>query len=148
MKKTAFLLLSASIIGLAGLPEPVWAQSQLKRKPAKKIGTTGKNPAPEAYSATEDSFQASVNLATQSAPLKAAPTKAANKYDVVAEDHRDSIVGRLELIQSLIVRHGRAYDYRTTTTAQLEKTLKELDDRLSEKAEMSLAPDSLSASLE
>ena len=48
-------------------------------------------------------------------------------FDSVPEKSRDSLATRLTLIQELIKKYGRAYDYRIHTTAQLKKVRDLLD---------------------
>ncbi len=90
-------------------------------------------------------------------PAKPAPAKTAARvapspkaaisrgFETVPDPQRDSIAQRLELVERLIRDHGRAYDYRVMTVAQLEKTLAELDakveaDPLAVTAETAMAP--------
>lgn len=47
-------------------------------------------------------------------------------FDPVPPAYANSIAGRLKIIEKLIVDYGRAYDYRTTTTQQLQAILEEL----------------------
>lgn len=48
-------------------------------------------------------------------------------YDMVRADQADSIAGRLALVELLIVKFNRAYDYRIHTTRELETILAELE---------------------
>lgn len=50
-------------------------------------------------------------------------------FDYVPEDHMESIAARLKIVEQLIVVHGRAYDYRVHTTAQLMAILRTLDEQ-------------------
>ncbi len=54
-------------------------------------------------------------------------SRSMSQYDPVPTEHRVSILRRLKLIEALIERHGRAYDYRLFTTPDLEAILKQLD---------------------
>ena len=57
-------------------------------------------------------------------PLNAAERGA---FDPVPSDQADSLVRRLHLVEALITRHARAYDYRIHTVKELEGVLAELD---------------------
>lgn len=48
--------------------------------------------------------------------------------DIVPEQHKGSILKRIQLVEKLIQKHGLAYDYRSITTHQLEETLAKLDN--------------------
>jgi hypothetical protein len=48
-------------------------------------------------------------------------------YDNVPADQVDPIITRLRLVGQLILRYGRAYDYRTMTVQELETILHRLD---------------------
>jgi hypothetical protein len=49
-----------------------------------------------------------------------AKTFTAPPYESVPDDQRELIARRLTLVSQLILEHGRAYDYRALTLAQLE----------------------------
>lgn len=68
-------------------------------------------------------------------------TAAPQGYDSVPEAYRDAIADRLKVTAELI-RLGRAYDYRTKTTAQLQEILKslQLSGQLSGASQQPLAP--------
>lgn len=48
-------------------------------------------------------------------------------FDPVPSEHAASIAGRLKLVEVLITRYGRAYDYRIHTQRELEAILNELE---------------------
>jgi len=48
-------------------------------------------------------------------------------FEVVPDDRALELADRLQLVSELIVKHQRAYDYRTMTDSQLEKILNDLD---------------------
>lgn len=48
-------------------------------------------------------------------------------FDAVPSDQADSLVRRLKIVEALITRHGRAYDYRIHTVRELEAILASLD---------------------
>lgn len=56
-----------------------------------------------------------------------APTPAI-PFDPVPSQHRDSIAARLRIVETLIREHGRAYDYRTLTTQELQALKAELSE--------------------
>jgi hypothetical protein len=51
----------------------------------------------------------------------------AEAYDPVPSDQTGPITKRLKVIETLILKHGRAYDYRSHTAKELESILKKLD---------------------
>lgn len=51
-------------------------------------------------------------------------------YDPVPSDQINALGRRLQLVDALIRRHGRAYDYRTHTVRDLELILAKLDASL------------------
>ena len=53
-------------------------------------------------------------------------------YEPVPSEKRDYLARRLQVIERLIREHGRAYDYRIHTTAELEKILHKLEQPVSE----------------
>jgi hypothetical protein len=57
----------------------------------------------------------------------AVPAKVAPGYDPVPSEQRDSMVRRLQLVQQLIEKHARAYDYRMHTVGDLQKILASLE---------------------
>ncbi len=50
----------------------------------------------------------------------------ADRFDSVPHEHVESIARRLKIIEKLIVEYGRAYDYRTHTTQELQAILNDL----------------------
>ncbi len=48
-------------------------------------------------------------------------------YDYVSPAHRDSVADRLVYVEELLVKHGRAYDYRSHTTRELKGILEQLN---------------------
>ncbi len=50
-------------------------------------------------------------------------------FDAVPKSHTDSISNRLKIIDQLIRKHQRAYDYRTHTTQELKNILSKLDQK-------------------
>lgn len=55
-----------------------------------------------------------------------AKTIPSDQYYVVPTGKADQLAGRLKLVEALLRESGRAYDYRTMTTAQLEAELKKV----------------------
>ena len=56
-------------------------------------------------------------------------------FDVVPQGHQDSIAGRLQIVEKLVLEYGRAYDYRAFTTDELSKILFDLDAERSAKSD-------------
>jgi hypothetical protein len=77
-------------------------QSSVVKKPRKSAGALG-------------------NAAPTSIPLSR--KKPIEKFEVVPADKRGQVLKRMQLCQSLFVETGRAYDYRTLTTRELEVEL-------------------------
>ena len=48
-------------------------------------------------------------------------------FDAIPEGYSDTIAERLKLIEKLIRDYGRAYDYRSLTSTQLQSILSELE---------------------
>ncbi len=53
--------------------------------------------------------------------------KNVDQFETVPASQREPISRRLKLIEKLIVEHGRAYDYRTVTIAELNAILQHLN---------------------
>jgi hypothetical protein len=62
-------------------------------------------------------------IAAPTAPL----TPAAPAFDAVPAAQTDALSMRLVLVDALIRRHGRAYDYRALTVKKLQELLAQLD---------------------
>ena len=58
-----------------------------------------------------------------SAPAAYVSTTPPTKFEVVPAEKREQILERMHLCESLFEVSGRAYDYRTMTTAELRKEL-------------------------
>ena len=143
MRRTQILILFVTGLGLFLVQTP---DSLAAKKIARKVQ-------PETYSATEPGIVTittttavpvgSAALATdESAPVEeteetelppvpataAAPAAApASTFDPVPSDQASLIAKRLPLIEKIMVKHGRAYDYRAHTVKQLEAILASLD---------------------
>jgi hypothetical protein len=61
------------------------------------------------------------------ATTKAAPQMTTTGYDPVPSDQVNALSQRLKLVDTLIRRHGRAYDYRMHTVRDLEAVLARLE---------------------
>ena len=59
------------------------------------------------------------------------------QFDPVQKNQVESIAGRLGLVQKLLLKHHRAYDYRLLTKAELETILKDLDREQKPKKKLS-----------
>lgn len=72
-----------------------------------------------------------VGAAAEQAPppraLQACIEPGKGNYDTVIPQGADSVAGRLAIVEDLILRHHRAYDYRIHTTSELRQILDELD---------------------
>jgi hypothetical protein len=61
------------------------------------------------------------------AQLAQAPQAPTKKFDAVPSQHVESIALRLQLVEQILRKHGRAYDYRVHSTRELRGILKALD---------------------
>ena len=99
-----------------------------------------KTKAPEIYSAVEDEVDPSPSApkAQAKAPRATPKAQAANPnpvkaekaeplFDQVPAEQVEGIANRLKLIDTLLRKYGRAYDYRTHTFKELEKILAQLE---------------------
>lgn len=71
---------------------------------------------------TRSAFKATLASAKKTPIPNAAELKRGH-FELVPAEHRDSIAGRLRLVEALILDYGRAYDYRLHTTRELEEIL-------------------------
>lgn len=82
-----------------------------------------KAPPQEIYPAMETE-----DLRTTPAPAKSPKAPAQDlSYDPVPSDQIDGMATRLHLVEALIRRHGRAYDYRVHTVRELQAILAKLE---------------------
>jgi hypothetical protein len=68
---------------------------------------------------------------TPAPALKSAAPADRGAYDPVPSNQRASIAKRLKIVERLILEHGRAYDYRIHTLAELELLLRKLEKKAS-----------------
>jgi hypothetical protein len=96
-------------------------------------GTAKKSKTPETYSATEEGATGPTGAPqAKSKAGVAAPT--APSYDVIPEAQRQLIARRFKLVEALLLKYGRAYDYRGHTVRELENELARLDEVSAAKA--------------
>ena len=125
-KSPASPLALAALSCLAGWDIPgAWAKPLTHSLPKKVKKTAGSSP--EVYAAIENSgslpdqeSMAEVLPAPKSPRAEPKASFKAPPFDSVPTEHRASIAKRLALIEGLLLEHGRAYDYRTLTLAQLQ----------------------------
>lgn len=97
-----------------------------------------KNKPVQTYSATEPESAAPVTVTTVtvvptapvpqlSAPAPKAPVQKNSSYDPVPSDQVNPVVRRLRLVEEIVRKHQRAYDYRMLTTRDLESILASLE---------------------
>lgn len=78
-------------------------------------------------------------------PGTSAPSAASNdtatsqpsKYDAVPADQINPLLRRMKIVQELVQKYGRAYDYRVHTVAELEGILAQLKQKRGEATERS-----------
>lgn len=68
--------------------------------------------------------QVQAQAQTQAVPKPAVVKEA---YDPVPSDQKGALSIRLKLVEAIIQKHGRAYDYRIHTVRELEALLQRLD---------------------
>ena len=86
---------------------------------------------------------APIQAAAPAAVPAQAPTVIASGhdgFDPVPSSQRGAIAKRLKLVERLILEHGRAYDYRLLTNAELETILRTLEKSESSKAAPATTP--------
>lgn len=134
MPKPSFTALSLTFLLMASAT-PALATS--KKPPAAKPAPSHVNL--ETYAALEedDEVSAITPHAMTVSPRKQpasdlAPAKVlvanppSEKFEVVPAERREEVMKRLQLCQTLILESGRAYDYRSMKTKDLEKELASL----------------------
>lgn len=92
--------------------------------PIKGVAVNQPAPAPAPVPVAQQSFFTAKPAA---APVAAAPlAPVAKTYDRVPQDQIDPVLTRLQLVEEIVRRFGRAYDYRTHTVRELEAILQQL----------------------
>ena len=158
--KGLILSLSSLSIGVFALSTASFAKtggsSSVQYHLKKKTPAT-KNRAPEIYSALEtdegNPISTSLERADKKKNIQASPVKLSQSpkdspkdYDDVPEQLYSPLVRRLQLVQILIQKYNRAYDYRSHTTAELERILMSLNSKQQQSTqrpaqqEISMAP--------
>lgn len=108
MKNTIFALLMISIVGVTASASPT---SKAKSKAKTKA---------EVYAATEE-------VAPPSTENLKPKIEKSQSFDAVPEDQVQPLLRRLKLVEALIQKHARAYDYRVITSKELEVILNSLE---------------------
>ena len=124
MPKTTFTALSLTLLLMLSAP-PALATSQ--KRPA--APSTPSHVKLETYAALEgdDDHEVSVTTPRALAPAKALTANAlSTRFEIVPAERREEVMKRLQLCQTLILLSGRAYDYRSMKTKDLEKELASL----------------------
>ena len=97
-------------------PSPAKAPAARQPRQAAGVARTAPPAAPSQLTATAQPAQATSHL-----------PDSALSYDLVPSDQLDPLAKRLQLVELLIRRHARAYDYRTHTVRELGMILAKLD---------------------
>ena len=96
--------------------------------------------APGYSAAAAHQAPAPITVSAVAAPQAAAAPQAlagsSSKYDSVPGAQAEPLLRRLRLVEELIAKYGRAYDYRTLTVTQLQAILGELDAQASQSSEL------------
>lgn len=103
----------------------------------KKKSQISKKAPPEVYPALESDEGDPISTAIQrpntvehrSTPIASQRSEKPKDYDVVPEQLSSPLIRRLQLVQILIQKYNRAYDYRSHTTADLERILIDLNSK-------------------
>ena len=106
--------------------------------PKKNISKSSSPNTSETYAATEEDPHSPTVIDTSepgeanpheeiSAAPAMMPVPSATNFDPVPPTRVDSILKRVKLVETLLKKYGRAYDYRTVTTQDLEKILAQLE---------------------
>lgn len=70
---------------------------------------------------------------------RTAPTPSSNsspqQYDAVPTTQAEPLIRRLRLVETIIAKYGRAYDYKTLTVTELQTILGQLDNQATQAAE-------------
>ncbi len=121
---------------------PIQAPASVK-KPAAKVGAA-KQPikAKTVAQATIPTKpqQAGIAAKTPTAPQVFSAKEELGFFDPVPSDQVEALGRRLKLVETLIQRHGRAYDYRMYTIRDLERILASLDTPATHPAAHSTTP--------
>lgn len=126
----------------AAVPPPApTTESPLRqvKPPKSKLAAREDSPAPSA-SAPADTGTPAPEAATTVAPPPLAARSEARGFEPIPDRHVESIAGRLQLVERLIREFGRAYDYRTHTTRELERILVELRVKRDRERPANVAP--------
>jgi len=101
--------------------------------PPAEAGTTGKGKVASAPKKSEPIRTREIYSAMEPEPgpgaklPKKQTLKNLDQFDAVPAAQREPITRRLRLIEKLLLEHGRAYDYRSVTIAELNAILSHLD---------------------
>lgn len=112
---------SVSSLLFLGALSHAWVASASAVRVGKDRGGVSKTRTLETYPAVESGTEnLPSDLEESSAVAPATP------YDPVPADQVDALSKRLKLVEELIRKHGRAYDYRTLTIKELEALIEGL----------------------
>jgi hypothetical protein len=76
-----------------------------------------------------------VQAKAQTQPQAQAPSDPM-RYDSVPNNQAEPLLRRLRLVEELIAKYGRAYDYRELTVPQLQDILSQLDNKAAESSKL------------
>lgn len=132
--RSVFFILTASMLAQS---VSVFAAVAKKKVPVQEIYSATEGDEATALAVQAPASITMSNRADKSAqplprPLASVPAPAklpdsALAYDPVPSDQVDALSKRLQLVDLLIRRHARAYDYRTHTVRELELILAKLE---------------------
>lgn len=74
-------------------------------------------------------LESKLRLLSKNGPHKKENQKTKKAYDAVPKGHAAKIAQRLRIIEKLILRHNRAYDYRSKNLRELQEILASLETK-------------------
>jgi hypothetical protein len=91
-------------------------------------GYNGTAPLPQAEPESSDAAAAAAAAQTKKATApQAAPAAVSKGFDLVPTNQTEPLIRRLKLAETLVMKYGRAYDYRAMTVLELQGILDKLD---------------------
>jgi hypothetical protein len=115
---------TALVVGIAFLADIAMA-SPARRKPEVFRAVEGEAEGPR-HASDPGETSISRGMTRESKPAQEIRPEVSIAYEIVPEKERPSFERRLELAERLIMEASRAYDYRTTTSQELQDALKSL----------------------
>lgn len=128
------IIVGLQVLGL--MASPVFA-SKTKPRKLDTYSATEEGPSEEVIRSAPGYRAAEAVEAAE--PVAAAPAPAAtpsSKFDTVPGSQTEPLLRRLKLVEALILKYGRAYDYRSLTVTELQSILGKLDVQSAQASEV------------